>query len=132
TPPATATTTMPQHRLGILSGARTAESNRDFDKSICQPRKCKAQSDDQPALQQGQRRELDDAEKYQQRPVPQIQRITDESSPDQWRARQQRAAKPRRGRRQQQCGAAGGENGPPAGESGLGGGEGGGGREQEG
>jgi hypothetical protein len=52
-------------QAGYLEPAWAAESKRDFDESIGEPRKCKAQPDDQSALQQRQRCELDDAEKYQ-------------------------------------------------------------------
>jgi hypothetical protein len=69
-------------KTGYLKRAWTARSKRGFDKPIGKPGQHCAQQDNQFALRKRQGPEFDDSEKYQQRPVPQIERVTDQPDPD--------------------------------------------------
>ena len=75
-----------------LARACLTKSNRLFDEPIGHPSQQHACEQNEFALQQRQRTELDDGEKHKQRPMPQIKRITDEPDPRHWLAREHDAA----------------------------------------
>ena len=97
-----------------LARARLPESQRGFNKAAGEPRQHKAQPNNQPAFQQRQRSKLDDGEEYQQRPMPEIERVTDKPDPDRRPGGEYDAVYPGCGRGKQERRASNRQHGPPA------------------